>query len=202
MVRFVVGTAKDIPTSLYLSMGRFRYETFVEMLHWHLPDSDETTRLEFDCFDTQSAKYVIGINGEGVIIACARLLPTTRPYLLQCVFPSLVEKDTLPNSDDVWEISRLAVERSQTAIFQLSQQLFTATILTAAQSGAHSVIGVITVGMERFYRRIGFPLRRFGTVSCAQGEQITACTIDTSYISIESQGTLPISVEAMAIGSA
>jgi acyl homoserine lactone synthase len=186
MVRFVVGTAKDIPTSLYLSMGRFRYETFVEMLHWHLPDSDETTRLEFDCFDTQSAKYVIGINGEGVII----------------VFPSLVEKDTLPNSDDVWEISRLAVERSQTAIFQLSQQLFTATILTAAQSGAHSVIGVITVGMERFYRRIGFPLRRFGTVSCAQGEQITACTIDTSYISIESQGTLPISVEAMAIGSA
>src|SRR4051812_6449510 len=98
------GAAKQLPQTEIYGLHAYRYNVFVERLHWNLPGA--RNGLEVDEFDREDTIYILGRDKKGVLCGCARLLPTTKPYLLSEIFPELMHGISLPRSDDVWEISR------------------------------------------------------------------------------------------------
>src|ERR1700752_59202 len=87
-------------------VARYRHRVFVEMLGWPLQTREHG--LEFDQFDREDTVYVVARNTIDSVVGTARLLPTSRPYLLGEVFPQLLHGQQLPSAPEVWELSRFA----------------------------------------------------------------------------------------------
>lgn len=84
---------------------RVRKSVFVDRLHWNVPVVDG--EYEIDQYDTDDAVYLTNIDrASGDHLASVRLLPTTGPYVLGDLFPSLCEGDP-PSEPQTWEITRL-----------------------------------------------------------------------------------------------
>lgn len=100
----------------------------------------------------------------GDVCGCARLLPTTRPYLLSEVFPQLLNSALSPSSPEVWELSRFAAvdfnANTASALGQFSSpiaiRLHEEAIACAAARGARHLITVSPIGVGRLLRRAGF----------------------------------------------
>lgn len=92
----------------WISHHRLRHRLFVERQGWDVP----TVRgLEYDEFDTPAAQYLIWIDSRGEERGVARLLPTTRPYMVQKLWPELIP-GKLPESDAVWEVTRFGCDHN------------------------------------------------------------------------------------------
>lgn len=186
MIRLIVAKRASLG-GLYYRMGRFRYNVFVNELNWNLPDVDHISRIEFDEFDTDAATYIVAVTPDESVVGCARLVPTNAPNLLGAVFPHLIPSGMCPNDRDVWELSRMAVRRSDILLrnSDLARLIFLRAMDYAGSHGAVSVVGVVSVSMERFYRRHGFSLRRIGSVQRVERELVTACAINVGPIGSE-----------------
>jgi N-acyl-L-homoserine lactone synthetase len=88
------------------SMFEARKRVFIDLLKWDLPAL--AGRYELDQFDNEDAIYLIVATEEGDHLASARLLLTTRPALLDTLFPGLVEGE-VPQGPDVLEITRFCL---------------------------------------------------------------------------------------------
>lgn len=172
-----------LPSQLYGKLASYRHKVFVERLGWQLRAEDG---LEFDQFDRPDTVYVIARDEDGHVIGCARLLPTTQPYLLGEVFPELMDTQPVPNSPEVWELSRFAAVdiNDATAMSPLGQfsspiavNLLQASIDSAAERGAKQLITVSPLGIERLLRKAGFTARRAGPPLTIGGHQVFACLI-------------------------
>jgi len=181
----VTGRQEDLPDGLYSKVASYRYKVFVERLGWQFQAFDNTEQDQFDRFDTV---YVISRDGQGNISGCARLLPTTQPYLLGDVFPQLLNGMPPPNSPDVWELSRFATvdfnAKTSCASRQFSSpitiKLLQEAIAIAAAHGAKRVITVSPVGVERLLKRTGFHTHREGPPMIVDGHPIFACWIEVN----------------------
>jgi len=183
MIHVVTGRQEELPHGLYLKVAHYRHKVFVERLGWQLQTFNYAEQDQFDRFDTV---YVISRDERGNISGCARLLPTTQPYLLGDVFPQLLNGMPPPNSPDVWELSRFAAvdfnAKTSCALGQFSSPI-TVTLLQeaiayAASQGAKRVITVSPVGVERLLKRTGFHSHRAGPPMVVDGHPIFACWID------------------------
>ena len=86
-----------------LEMHLHRKRVFVDTLGWRIGPRESW--LEVDQFDDEFAVYIIAV-GEGERhLGSVRLLPTTRPHMLNTVFSELCQQSP-PEGPDVWEISR------------------------------------------------------------------------------------------------
>ena len=92
-MRITSGCSAELRPPLMTRMARYRHRVFVEKLGWQLHCRDA---LELDQFDRDDTVYVIAQNEDGEVIGTARLLPTTRPYLLAEVDAALFGSDTPP----------------------------------------------------------------------------------------------------------
>ena len=92
-MRITSGCSAELRPPLMTRMARYRHRVFVEKLGWQLHCRDA---LELDQFDRDDTVYVIAQNEDGEVIGTARLLPTTRPYLLAEVFPQLLNGAPAP----------------------------------------------------------------------------------------------------------
>jgi acyl homoserine lactone synthase len=91
------------------AMLRLRHQVFVERQRYEVP----TLRgMEWDQFDTPAAVYLVWRDDEGAPRAVARLIPTTFPYMIRELWPDMVAGADLPSQPDVWELSRLGVDRT------------------------------------------------------------------------------------------
>lgn len=88
------------------SMFEARKRVFVDLLKWDLPVLAD--RFEVDHFDDPFATYLIVTDGQGEHLASARLLPTTRPALLDGIFPYLVD-GPVPHGTAIFEITRFCL---------------------------------------------------------------------------------------------
>jgi acyl homoserine lactone synthase len=185
MMYVVSGTQEELPHGLYTKVGHYRHKVFVERLGWQLQTFDNAEQDQFDRFDTA---YVISRDQQGNISGCARLLPTTQPYLLGEVFPQLLNGIPPPNSPDVWELSRFASvdfnAKTSGALAQFSSpitiMLLEEAIAYAAAQGAKRVITVSPVGVERLLKRTGFHAHRAGPPMVVDGHPIFACWIEVN----------------------
>jgi N-acyl-L-homoserine lactone synthetase len=105
---FSVATAHFFQDAL-ASQARLRFEVFVRRRKL---DHSSWGGLEFDEFDTPAATYLVWRDPERVVRGIARLLRTTRPYMLQTHWPHLVEGGVLPSSPGIFEVTRVCIDKS------------------------------------------------------------------------------------------
>lgn len=176
-------TADSLPGGLYPLMAAYRHRVFVERLGWQLAAHDGMERDQFDRPDTV---YVVARDEVGDVCGCARLLPTTRPYLLSEVFPQLLNGALPTSSADVWELSRFAAvdfnANMTSALGQFSSsvaiRVLEEAIACAAARGTRRLITVSPIGVERLLRRAGFHAHRAGPPMIVDGHPIFACWIE------------------------
>src|SRR3546814_646017 len=106
MIHIVEGLGTPADQPLLDSMFEDRKRLFIDLLDWDLSVVDE--RLEIDRFDDAYATYVIAADRAGRHLASMRLLPSTRPHLLDTLFERLCT-DGVPVGPDIFEITRLCL---------------------------------------------------------------------------------------------
>lgn len=181
-MNIVSGTAGDL-LDVYRQVAGYRYKVFVENLGWDLHVADG---LEQDQFDRPDTVYVAVQDNEGEVCGCARLLPTTHPYLLSEVFPQLLNGAIPPSSPEIWELSRFAAvdfnSPNQSPLRQMSSDvaiaLLQAAIECAASHGAKRLIAVSPLGTERLLRNAGFKAHRAGPPMMVDGLPVLAYWIE------------------------
>ncbi|KVG64772.1 acyl-homoserine-lactone synthase [Burkholderia pseudomultivorans] len=169
-----------LPPEHAAELGRYRRRVFVEQLGWALPAANDGA--ERDQFDRDDTVYVFARSGGGRMCGCARLLPTTRPYLLMSLFPDLIAADMpLPQSAAVWELSRFAATGDDSGADPAEwavRPMLAAVVSCAARLGARQLIGVTFASVERLFRRIGIHAHRAGPPKQVDGRLVVACWID------------------------
>lgn len=165
-MQVISGAAETLPNNLYGRVAEYRHEVFVERLGWQLHTENG---MESDQFDRPDTIYVVSHDEQDEITGCARLLPTTGPYLLGEVFPHLLNELPPPCSPDTWELSRFATgyrsSGNTTAGMtagQLTRSLLGKSIDCAAGYGAKKLITVTSLAAERLLVRYGFGPHRAG----------------------------------------
>ena len=181
-MNIVTGTPADLSLEIMAGVARYRHKVFVEKLGWQLRCENA---LEFDQFDRDDTVYVVAYNRDQEVVGTARLLPTTRPYLLDEVFPHLLHGMAPPHSPDVWELSRFAAMdfsvQASSALAQFSSPiavgLLQASLECAARHGAKRFITVSPLGVERLLRIAGFRAHRLAPPTIVDGNPVFACSI-------------------------
>jgi len=182
-MRVISGAVAGLPEGYYGRVTHYRHRVFVEQLGWHLDAQDGA---ETDQFDRPDTVYVMVEDEGGNIAGCARLLQTTRPYLLGEIFPQLLNGLAPPSDPTVWELSRFAAmdfnARAATPLSQFAHSatalLMRASVACAAERGAQRLITVSPVGIERLIRRLGLEAHRAGPPMIIEGHAIFACWIE------------------------
>ena len=88
------------------AMFEARKRVFVDLLKWDIPVLDG--RFEVDQFDDHHATYILLTDRVGRHLASARLLPTTRPGILDTLFLDLCDAPP-PAGEHVYEITRFCL---------------------------------------------------------------------------------------------
>jgi acyl homoserine lactone synthase len=164
------------------ALASYRHSVFIEELGWQLPC---TNGLERDDFDRDDTVHVVAQDEEGRICGCARLLPTTKTYLLGAVFPELMNGLPIPCSASVWELSRFSTRPAQngeTATRAVQRErfcvLFRSLTRAAIERGAERLITFTAMGMERVLRQIGIHAHRVGPPQLIDGKPVLALWIE------------------------
>lgn len=175
----VAGRLDELPPDIHRRLGVFRHKVFVERLHWEIPGVHQDATSEWDEFNGANTVHLVALSGGGEVCGCARLMPTTGPYLLRNVFPELAGPCPLPSSPSVWEMSRFAgsglPDRRTGSTSGMS--LFPYAMALALSFGATRVIGVVSRPVARLYRRFGLELHDMNVHASAHSD-IVACSID------------------------
>jgi N-acyl-L-homoserine lactone synthetase len=163
MVTFIAGSKAEIPHDVFHALGRYRHDVFVKRLGWAVPAASDPEEVEWDEFDTNDTVHVAAQDGAGHVCGCARLLPTTKPYLMNMVLHAQI-RDKFPCDPDVWELSRVTTSTVfkgadlQVGNVDRMKGLMNTVIEEARSRGAVRLIGFASSSMLRLYRRKGFRL--------------------------------------------
>ena len=184
-MRIHTGLIQSLPDGLGSSLNNYRYQVFVKHLGWDLKTPEG---VELDQFDRPDTVYVVAQDDDGRVIGCARLLPTTKPYLLAEAFPELLNGQDHPQSEDIWELSRFAAvdlgNKSRPPRGQLSSpiatELLKEAIACARRLGAKQLISVSPVGVNRLLKKCGLTSHRVGLPMVVNGYSLCACWIDVT----------------------
>jgi acyl homoserine lactone synthase len=182
-LRVLEGRAADLPPGYIERLGRYRHQVFVERLGWRLESDND---CELDRFDRADTVYVAVEDAQSRIAGCARLLTTTQPYLLSEVFPQLLQGVSPPRDEHIWELSRFAsMDFTKPASTPLAQFSSSSTALLlrsamdwAARQGAHRLITVSPLGIERLVRRLGIRASQAAAPVAIDGQMTFACWIE------------------------
>jgi len=181
-MEFLTGTTETLSTHAQSALFDYRFRVFVEALGWQL---DTEIGQEKDQFDHDDTLYVIAKEADRVV-GCARLLPTTLPYLLEEVFPELLNGMAPPKDAKIWELSRFtsldpdapAANARQQFSSDSSVALLQAAMKSAKAQGASRMISVSPIGVERLLRRAGFKCHRAGPPKIIDDYPLVACWIE------------------------
>lgn len=147
-------------------MHRLRYRIFKGRLGWDVQVSDD---MEIDEFDACQPAYLVQKDDDGRIQGCVRLLPTIGPTMLRDTFPVLLDGESAPASDAIWESSRFGVdlssrsEKAGRSIARATFELFAGMIEFGLMRGLSDIVTVTDARMERILCRANWPLRRLGS---------------------------------------
>lgn len=177
MYRTMIGTLNDsaYATRYADAFFRLRYEVFYKRLNWQVQCQDER---EIDRYDNEDTVYVVTEDDAGRIIGGWRLRPTLTPYMLDEVFPQLLNGTPAPHHPRVWESNRFVVDQAELktrgfGFNEAARELFRATAQYAVDRGIDEYVMVLSAGVIRLTRNSGLivtqygKLQRIGEVLCA-----------------------------------
>jgi acyl homoserine lactone synthase len=195
MLTILRGTPSELQVGVESDLAIYRHKVFVEGLGWRLPLVE--AGYERDQFDRADTLYVVARDDAGQICGCARLLPTTKPYLLDSVFSELMGGSPCPHAAEIWELSRYATQA--TGMVSLTKEelrerfcaLLKAVVEAALECGAERLITFTGVGVERIAKIIGIHVHRAAPPQLVDGKPIVAMWIELDE---QTQKALGVSV--------
>jgi N-acyl-L-homoserine lactone synthetase len=178
--------------ALLRGMFEARKQVFIDLLGWDLPIL--AGRFELDQFDTPEAIYLVLTDEDGAHHASARLLPTTRPHLLDTLFAGLCD-EPVPSGETVFEITRFCLDRSLGARGRrvARDELVTALARYALENGIALYTGVAERGWLDQILAFGWRCRLLGTPRDIGSSQLGA-------IAIAIDAETPVLLEQAGIG--
>lgn len=184
-MRFVaIGRRSQLPSSLWNSMHQLRNDVFVRKCGWSLQPIPHMDAVERDEYDTVDAVYLMIHDETARVMACARLLASTGPYMLRERFPQLLGDSAPPSDPAVWELSRFATTShagNQGRSFSLcafTQDLLNEVLYAARQRSVQRVILVTSVAIERLLLRARFGAHRMAPPGSVDGALCVALLIE------------------------
>lgn len=143
-------------------LHRLRHKVFFEKLNWDVPSIDGR---EIDEFDVPGTVHLISRGDDGEVVGCMRLMPTTGPYMLRDTFPELLRGQPAIEADDVWEVSRFAINAhaSDAGGFGFggkARSLIATAYRFAVEHGVRRYVLVTSVAVERLLVSLGVHIHR------------------------------------------
>ena len=177
MVIIAEHTRHPFETAALRGMFEARKRVFVDLLKWDVPVIDG--RYEIDQFDDDQATYLIIAGPAGDHLASARLLRTTRPHLLDTLFPHLCDGAS-PAGPDIREITRFCLALGQRGAERLEvrNQLVSALVDHALQAGITTYTGVADISWLQQILAFGWRCRPLGLPRRIGGKMLGALCID------------------------
>jgi N-acyl-L-homoserine lactone synthetase len=163
----------------WISHHRLRYRMFVERQRWNVPNYRQ---MEYDEFDTPAATYILIVDEQNQALGTARLIPTTRPYMVEALWPNLIDIE-LPHLPSIWEASRFGCDRDLDA---RSRRRVVARLIQGCQefgvmNGISRYLGVMPPWIFKYVIAAhGCPVSPLGPKLRLQGHDIEAAFIDVS----------------------
>lgn len=160
-------------------MFEARKRVFVDLLKWNVPVLEG--RYEVDQFDDEEAAYLIVAGADGRHAGSARLLKTTRPHILDTLFPDLCAAPP-PRGHAVLEITRFCLGRGGSAVERLETRniLVSALVRYALENGIQTFTGVAEMGWLQQILAFGWRCRPLGLPRTADGKILGALAIEIS----------------------
>jgi N-acyl-L-homoserine lactone synthetase len=177
MVLVFEGAHRSLDNLTLRSMFEARKRVFVDLLKWDVPILDG--RFELDQFDDEHAVYLIVTDAAGAHLGSARLLETTRPHILDTLFPELCANDP-PRDPSIQEITRFCLDRKQSAGERLAIRncLVSALAHHALERGLTGYTGVAEMGWLQQILAFGWRCRPLGLPRICGGRMLGALSID------------------------
>ncbi|MBY0301914.1 MULTISPECIES: acyl-homoserine-lactone synthase [Sphingomonas] len=177
MIHVMQTAARPISDGVLRAMFAARKSVFVDLLKWDVPVIDGT--YEVDQFDDIHATYLVLADGEGGHLASARLLPTTRPHILDSFYAELCE-EAPPQAPDVFEITRFCLDRGLTARERRAARDTLVTAL-AEHALANGITAYTAIAEMPWFQQIlafGWRCRPLGLPQLISGTMLVALRIE------------------------
>ncbi|RCS59328.1 acyl-homoserine-lactone synthase [Parvibium lacunae] len=162
-MQVVIGRRQEVFTpQSEQELFRLRYQVFKERLGWEVPVIGDQ---EKDYFDDCNPIYITLRNTDKQLAACARLLPSDGPTMLQDVFPQLLHGHQMPSGPKIWELSRFAVSKQTVGrhgFTTMPIRLIQAIVQLADDMGLEQYLAVTSAAFEKMLVKLGVPCIRFG----------------------------------------
>lgn len=161
------------------SQARLRYRVFVERRGL---DHNFYDGMEFDEFDTPAAVYLVWRDQSQTVRGLIRTAPTSVPYMLETHWPYLCQVRALPKSPDVWEMTRVCVDRDfQPAVRKrIIPELLCALQEFCQRNSIEAVVGVTRQHLLDHFLRTG--VQWLGHVAEIEGEPEAAFFVPAEHL--------------------
>ncbi|MET0266476.1 MAG: acyl-homoserine-lactone synthase [Duganella sp.] len=139
-----------------------RAKVFRDRMGWEVP---VLAGMEIDGYDALEPHYMVIRATDQRICGCWRILPTMGPYMLKDTFPELVQGAALPEQENVWELSRFAIETEGDNRFgfaERAKEAMRGIVNFADEQGISKYVTVTTTAVERLLRHAGVETTRMG----------------------------------------
>lgn len=143
------------------SMFADRKRLFVDLFGWDVPVVDG--QFEIDQFDTDQTVYIICADATGAHEASLRLMPTTKPHMLQDLFDQLCPGG-VPTGPTTWESTRLCLPQRHGAARrrELRNALISAMVDFAIARGIERLTGVLPDAFRKEVLAMGWAAEPLG----------------------------------------
>lgn len=143
------------------SMFADRKRLFVDLFGWDVPVV--YGQFEIDQFDTDQTVYIICADATGAHEASLRLMPTTRPHMLQDLFGHLCPGG-VPTGPTTWESTRLCLPQRHGAARrrELRNALISAMVDFAIARGIERLTGVLPDAFRKEVLAMGWAAEPLG----------------------------------------
>lgn len=177
------------------SMFAARKSVFVDLLKWNVPVLDGT--FEVDQFDDIHATYLILADVDGTHLGSVRLLPTTRPHILDSLYAELCE-DAPPHGRDIFEITRFCLDRRLSARERrrVRDTLVTELVDHALSNGISAYSAIAEMGWFQQILAFGWRCMPLGLPQVIDGTMLAALRIEITPETprlLAAAGIMPVS---------
>ena len=142
-------------------MFRLRDEIFHKRLGW---DISSHNGLKRKMFDKLKPVYLVARGDQRKVSNCARILPTMGPYMLEDVFPELLDGDNTPQDERTWELIRFTANADKTnpqrGVGAISLGLMREAVEFAEEHHVDRYVSVTSVAMEWMRKCLAVPMTR------------------------------------------
>lgn len=177
MLHIVNQPFRPVPDAILRAMFAARKSVFVDLLKWQVPVLDG--RFEVDQFDDEHARYLILADPDGTHLASTRLLPTTRPHILDSFYARLCEGSP-PRGENIYEITRFCLDRNLRAAErrQVRNHLVTALATHARETGIGRYVAIAELSWFEQIIHFGWHCRPLGLPQSIDGAMLVALEIE------------------------